>query len=223
MTFDHFPPNDYYSDYTVNGIVSNPVNKYDGLDFIVLPETRCKTFKKHPENIFIFFGGYDYRDLTLRVAQLLKNAVISLKTNMVVSNIYPHEKLSELKHLADSSEMNLEIFQEPPNFQELLLESDIALLSGGITFFQALSAGISIIAISQYKHQDDQISPFLSEDAFINLGLAEPLDGMIVIEKIKLLVDHTDIRRKFYDKGRTLVDGKGLRRVISLIDERTSK
>ena len=105
----------------------------------------------------------------------------------------------------------------PEDFIERLAIADFAVLSGGLSIFDAVSLGIPSIGIPQYQHQlqtlknlNDQCVIFLgSNDMDLDLKYFNNVfDHVLRAENEKLMMSN---------KGPTLIDRKGVDRVSSVI------
>jgi spore coat polysaccharide biosynthesis predicted glycosyltransferase SpsG len=217
MTYDHFGSHRHLSDYPINAVVSEPGNPYSGLAYMVLPSPPVKTFREISESIFVCFGGFDYLDLTLRVVKLLAEMDVPLPINAVVGKDYANT--ADLSKYAGRSSSPIRIHQQPADFQDLMADSDIAFVAGGLTFYQALSLGLATAVICQYKHQWDQVNRITGHHAFIALGMGNAFDERCVATTVLDLMANKEVRRDYYQRGRSLVDGKGLMRVVKIIRE----
>ena len=217
MTFDHFGPFRSCSDYPINAIVSNPQHPFEGLDYMVLPPPGPAQFKSVPESIVVCFGGFDYAGLTLKILKMLTSMPINQQINVIVSSIYDQMDLLED---AAGAATNIRLLRQPENFGTLLATADIAITSGGLTFFQALSLGCSVIVLSQYPHQAQTVSDFSTCGAYLDLGLGKDVESSLVRDKLESLINDNRLRLSFYERARNLVDGKGLDRIVKLIEER---
>lgn len=221
MTYDHFEEHRKFSDFPINAIVEEAGNPYSGPGYTVIPPTPTKFFRITPERIFICFGGFDYLDITLKLVNILLQANIALPVDVVIGSGYFNSAI--LSQYADSSNGRIRIHRQPPNFQELMAGADIAFVAGGLVFYQVLSLGMAAVVICQYKHQQEQIGNLARHDACIFLGMGSVVDPKTVVTVLNTLITDLKLRNDFYERGRRLVDGQGLNRVVNIIKERLKK
>ncbi len=101
--------------------------------------------KKNIKNIFIFFGGFDSKNLSYRVIKSLNQ--IDLSLNIVLPSAYKNIiKGNKSKHKI--------IFFKPEKYFHELMKSNIAIIAGGLSLFDAILRKKKIICIPQYKHQE---------------------------------------------------------------------
>ena len=102
-------------------------------------------FKKNNKNIFLFFGGFDNKNLSQKVINSLE--LIKIKLNIFLPLAYKRVlKIKKNKH-------NFIFFRQEKYFNELK-KSNISIISGGITLFDSILYKKKIICIPQYKHQE---------------------------------------------------------------------
>jgi spore coat polysaccharide biosynthesis predicted glycosyltransferase SpsG len=218
MTFDQFDPLRRYSNYPINAVSNSGQGLYDGLDYIVIPPPQViRRRREIPENIFVCFGGFDYLNLTLKVTQTLAKICCTQRIQIVVGNDYA--PIKDLVAFTNQTQLQITLHQQPNNFEELMGDSDIALVSGGLTLFQSLSLGVPTIVISQYDHQTQTANDFEHYDAYVNLGQGEALDEDRVLTAVTSLVEDSEARRRLSGNAIQLVDGKGLDRVVRIIEK----
>ena len=217
VTFDHVDATRRYSTYPINAVVPRNGGSYEGPEYVVIPPPSIRAFSEVPRRIFVSFGGFDCAGLTLKVATLLARLGLPLHVDVVVSDLYAD--LARLKALEHASRTRIVVHVQPVNFEELLGESDIALVSGGLTLFQALAAGSAVVVISQYEHQNQTVANFEQSSAFVNLGNAEQADEHAIADALSRLVTDVERRRTLRRQATMLVDGQGLARVVRLIDD----
>lgn|GEM_PF-3402072 len=221
LTYDHFEEHRRFSDYQINAIVEEVDNPYSGPRYIVIPPVPMKAFRTTPEKIFICFGGFDYLDITLKLVNILSHADIGLPIDVVIGNGYPNTAvLYQHEYLSGGK---IRIHRQPFNFQELMAGADIAFVAGGLVFYQVLSLGIAAVVICQYNHQLEQVRNLDEHRICTLLGMGNTLDHQVVISLLQTLMNDVGIRHDIYERGRTLVDGKGLSRVVNIIRERLTR
>ena len=221
MTYDHFESHRKYSDYPINAFVEETGNPYSGPGFAVIPPTPKKIFRTTPERIFICFGGFDYLDITLKLVDILSQADITLPVDVAIGSGYSNDAV--LSQYADSSGGRIRIHRQSTDFQKLMAGTDIAFVAGGLVFFQTLSLGITAIVICQYEHQMEQVRKLARHNAFILLGMGNVLDPKAVTTVLSTLIPDLKLRNDFYERGRRLVDGDGLKRIVNIIMEHMEK
>jgi spore coat polysaccharide biosynthesis predicted glycosyltransferase SpsG/ribosomal protein S18 acetylase RimI-like enzyme len=222
ITFDDLGDGGKYADIRINGIVEgetdNARNSYQGSNYIIIPEYKKKpntTVKAQCKNIFVSFGGYDHLNITLKVLFALESLPDNINVTVAIGSSYPYKK--ELNQFLTQSNRNFKIFYNPDNFNELLDHADIAIISGGLTLFQSLSRGIPSLIISQYDHQLKTTKKFANLNALINLGKGDTITEKEIINRVNNLLSNHELRKELRRTSLTVVDGRGLERVVQLV------
>jgi|TARA_B110000093_G_C12968257_1_gene410820 spore coat polysaccharide biosynthesis predicted glycosyltransferase SpsG len=117
-----------------------------GYKYLILDNFNKKNIKvkKKIKNIFIFFGGFDSKKLSIRVIKILNK--LDLRLNIVLPLAYKKQiRENRLKHRI--------IFFNSGDYLKELVKSNIAIVAGGISLFDAILNKKKIICIPQYKHQ----------------------------------------------------------------------
>lgn len=215
MTYDHFDDHRKFSDYPINAFVEETGNPYSGPGFAVIPPTPIRNFRTTPERIFICFGGFDYLDITMKLVAILSQAEIATPVDVAIGSGYSNTAV--LSQYADSSYGRIRIHRQSAHFLEVMAGADIAFVAGGLVFFQTLSLGMASIVICQYEHQMEQVGSLGRHNAFFLLGMGNVLDPKAVTTVLSTLMTDLKLRYDFYERGRRLVDGDGLKRVVNII------
>ena len=111
-----------------------------------------------------------------------------------------------------SSKYNIDVALHirPDNFMEKLENADLAILSGGLTIFDAVSRGIPVIGIPQYGHQLITIEKLSEKMAAVGgskkMTLDENFSGLIN-RMIRSKMERLSMKRV----GPKLIDGQGRR------------
>ncbi len=116
-----------------------------GFQYLLLPITSKKELTTiNKKNIFLSFGGYDHNDLCSRVLKILPK--FDEKINIFVPEIYNHKKIRiSKKHIIK--------YYKKEEYLRYLRQCNIAIISGGLTLYDAIYLKKKIICIPQYRHQ----------------------------------------------------------------------
>ncbi len=219
VTLDDLGKGNRYADIVINAIFDKGDTCYKGLNYLILPEkvVNKRKINKKCKCVLLSFGGYDYLNLTLKVMKALSKLDKAIKIVVAVGGSY--ERKEQLNHfLLKESKRKYVVFYDSPNFNSLLAQCDLAVVSGGLTLFQAVSMGKPSIVLCQYKHQLRTALKLEKKDALINLGMGDQASETAIEKAVKSLVGNYEKRLKMNQKGRSLIDGKGLTRVVDLVE-----
>ena len=158
---------------------------FTGVEYMILnPE--IQQYRKHrtkKERILITLGGSDTYGVTVRVAKDVKN--LPYDFTIVVGYCFnDYDKLQAI--IKDSS---IQVKNTVPSLIEFFSYFDLAITGGGITSFEACSAGIPCIIIAN-EHHEEQVGRF-----FKRSGCAEYLGYYqdVFWDQIGLCIEEMDV------------------------------
>lgn len=219
LTFDHFDDSKLLSHFPINPVLIGERGEYDGLKYMVIPNPLRFAKKKNVEEIFLSFGGYDYGKISKRVLQILSKVAGNFKINLVIGSSFPKGDILELIE----KDSRVRLFENPKNFNEILAGSDIAVVAGGLTFFQSLSEGIPCIVICQYEHQKETAQAIGNSEMFRLLGVFDEIEDRDIQSSLEELIKDSRKREQYSLAGIRLIDGLGLNRVVNIIESVVNK
>jgi len=217
ITLDDLGPGQKYADMTINAIRESGVSLYEGPSYIILPEMKYKDLEmpRDCKRIFVSFGGYDHLNLTLKTIKALENLNKKIEIVVVIGNIYKHK--NELNAFLKKAKRRYKVYFQPKRFGEILDRTDIAVVSGGATLFEAMARGVPSVTICQYEHQLKTAKRYERSGATICLGMGDSINEDTIKTKINDLIKNRALRKSLLENGMLLVDGLGLERVFNLI------
>lgn len=210
------------ADLVINAIIdSDKLHKnkyYYGSEYIVLNKnfsyysTKKKNISKRVSRVLLSFGGSDPENIVLKALLELREFVGVEKT-IILGSAYSNERIYDLvKYIP-----NCNILKNISNMGEVLHNSDICLISGGITLYESMAVGVPAVVICQVDHQTITAARFAERGAVINLGLSKELNIGQVYKTVSFLISNPGVRESMSYNGRKLIDGQGLFRVVDLI------
>ena len=231
VCFDDIGSGAAKADAVINGILhklNSNNNRYIGYKYLFLENTNKKLINKKLSSkisyIVASFGGYDHRNLTSFFLDTIKDNVFFLNNRVKIDILVGKgnkQKMNKWKkkiqELRKKNFLNIKLLVFVPDFFKKLAKADIAILSGGITVFNALYTGTPVIGIAQYKHQLDTLKNLESYNA-VKLGCENmSLKKVDFINSFNDLANSKDKRSILKRNGQILIDGKGSSRVINII------
>ncbi len=230
ISMDDVGPGSYNANLAINPILfnfSDSDNRLHGYDYLTLKPLEKKLLKSQSKKsglIVASFGGYDHRNLTGFFLEALRKNEFSKERHQLIEILVGDEDSSLIdkwkiaaKEISLKNGIDVSVIVRPEDFIERLAIADFAVLSGGLSIFDAVSLGIPSIGLPQYQHQlqtlknlNDQCVIFLgSNDMDLDLKYFNNVfDHVLRAENEKLMMSN---------KGPTLIDRKGVDRVSSVI------
>lgn len=216
VTLDDFGAGFDQADIVINAIRISRSTFYRGPQFLVLPNSQPVTTNKNTDDISVFlsFGGYDYNDLSARVLNTIKNLSMIDHITIVIGE---GSSLKEGFIEGKKGQPSINIVRNISEFSQVIASSTLAIVSGGLTLFEAMRNGIPNIVIAQYPHQEETALHYENLDATISIGLALPGFEKKLLNKLTALLKNQQRLLELGQIGKQLIDGQGIRRVVDLI------
>lgn len=211
-----------FSNYLFNGSIVNEyhyykkINKksqiYTGPKYMILRKeflNKRKEYsisKKEIRNILLTFGGSDELGLAQKFIHFFGK-----KNYKVIIVIGPSfKKIDMLIDHANKFD-NIRIKTSVEDMASLFVKQDLVISSAGITSYELACLGVPSILIPVDKYQLPTAMNMESNGCAINYGHWD--NNFIKIDKIiNVLADYGN-RKKIYQSGRKMIDGKGCSRV----------
>ena len=216
MTLDNRGTGAPLADLLINGMIRGGDTPYRGYDYVVLPprKIRKKKILKECKKVFIAFGGYDHLGLVPKAFEAAQSFSRSARFTVVSGN---KNGESNGKGVPDSLQGRLRVFKWVKDLDPLVENSDLAILSGGLSLYQALSFGVPSLVISQYPHQLETAEKLAKDNAAVNLGSGSELAPEGIQKAARQLLSDYSQRVALSKKAQSLIDRNGLHRVTRLI------
>jgi spore coat polysaccharide biosynthesis predicted glycosyltransferase SpsG len=118
-------------------------------------------------------------------------------------------------------EQKIEIFQglDAARLANLMAQSSVAVLTGGMVVFEALAVGVPVIVFPQIDNAVPAMRSLAAHGCVCDLGY----DGGLSMENVRCAIEQllSDSRAAASQSaaGRAIVDGQGSKRVATVIDE----
>lgn len=176
-----------------------------------------REIKKDAWNILVTMGGSDPLNTTIKIAKVLMGLKTSLNLRIVIGLGFSDSVKPGLESILEGYPGNYEIIVSSDNMADLMLWSDLAIIAGGLTKYETAVTGTPSIIISQNAYEAETSREFEGGGSAIHLGLISEIGEAHVAKTIEKLLKHDVLRAEMAKKGRDMVDGQGIRRIISEI------
>lgn len=218
ISIDDAGPGARFADLCVNAMVEKGrLGAYHGYEYITLPPRMIskKNISAECRKIFLSFGGYDHKQVAQKTLKALRPSEHKAEF-VVVASAASAGKFKNW-NLPISRKGRVRFLFDSKDFDNELESSDLAILSGGLSLYQALSSGIPSIVISQYDHQLRNAKSLEKLNAVVNLGLANQVRPDKIRKVTSSLCTDLQKRSSLSATGQALVDRGGARRMADLI------
>ncbi len=176
-----------------------------------------REFNATLQSLLITMGATDPQGLTLPLTQALLKEKPQLKLTILIGhNTF---NASELQKLA-SQFKTLSLPGPVTNMAQFLWEHDAVVCAGGVTLHEAIAVGTPALVINQVEHQQTKARFVEKSGAVVNLGLGHDYD----VKKFKKALKWRKPELESMSlKGKNLIDGRGIFRVIEALTLVTQK
>jgi UDP-2,4-diacetamido-2,4,6-trideoxy-beta-L-altropyranose hydrolase len=157
-------------------------------------------------------GGVVAGELTRRVLAGVLDALGPTTELTLLAGFDDGKALTESGALAGFA--RAAIASNLPSICDLLLDADLAVVSGGVTKYEAAAAATPAITVATVPHQERWASTYADKGASYYAGGASDLTAEKVAAACRRLVD-ADVRRAMGARGADIVDGRGAERVLN--------
>ncbi len=172
-----------------------------------------RSIPKAARNILLTLGGSDPNNVTGKVIEALCG--LDVKTKIVVGGSNPH--LGKLQAAIRGSKPAFELVVDATNMPELMAWADTAIAAGGTTSSELLFMGLPMLLLVLADNQRLQVEAVHREGAGLNMGPPDHLTTDVLRRAVEALQSAADRRKQMSARGRQLVDGAGIERVIQAI------
>ncbi len=177
-----------------------------------------RAMRKDAQNILVAMSGSDPFKLTLKVAKVLNKLKVNfLNLRSVIGPGFATAIKPELERTLKGFQGNHEIIIESDNMPDLMLWSDLAITGGGLTKYETAVTGTPSIIISHSDLGAARTKEFEKGGSALHLGPISEINEDDIVEAVEKLLGDDSLRAEMSRRGRNMVDGKGLERIISEI------
>jgi spore coat polysaccharide biosynthesis predicted glycosyltransferase SpsG len=227
VTFDDLGRGRYHANLAINALLQDATpfeNTVTGLDYLLSTSNEiplARATRKEVENIFISFGGFDQRKLTIWLLSLLSNITVPKRYEVIISGLSPSDRehlLDEVRFANELLNREIVLHDRPTEFYKILSECDVAIISGGLTAFDCAQSGVPAIGLPQYEHQIQNLYQ-LEKLGCLRCGTrGMELNTGLFCNVLNSLILNFDERQTMAFKGRQTIDGRGLMRCVDRIE-----
>lgn len=173
-----------------------------------------RAINKEVKSILITMGGADPMNLTPKFISMVSSINGNFKINVVVGNAF--KNIKEIKDI-DKNNSQIKLYYNVENMADLMYESDIAISAGGITLYELSIVGTPTIVLIQAENQVLPSNIFNDKGIILNLGYGNKVNELCFKQAFVKLINDYNKRKKMFENGREILDGKGAERCVEKI------
>ena len=197
--------------------------RYEGPAYAILDPAfarvprRSSSVVREPR-ILVSMGGSDPCGLTLQALRALDGMEDSdkeaFRVTVAIGPAFLHEE--ELRVWLTGARRQYEC-RRGDSLLDLMVNSDIALVSFGTTVYELAAAGLPALALSITEDHAQSAEVFAQGGSLMHLGLFSSISPAQIQSAVRELTNHQQLRLEMAQRGQALVDGKGAERVAKLL------
>jgi len=194
--------------------------RYEGPAYAILDPAfarvpRCPSIVVLEPRILVSMGGSDPYGLTLQVLRALDSMLEEpFHVTVAIGPAFLHEV--ELRTWLAGARRRYECRREE-SLLDLMVNSDMALVSFGTTVYELAAAGLPGIALSITEDHAQSAEVFAQGGSLMHLGLFSAISAAQIQSAVRELMNNQQLRLGMAQRGQQLVDGKGADRVAKLL------
>ena len=227
VTFHENRISDPFSDMIINYNTFNKAldnnNSHNknclGPKYCIFPDTLTEkesiNIKNNVKKVLLSFGGSDPCDYTTKIAKLIINNHHLLgQIEEIIVHLGPSNRQSKIIHsLIEKSVIKINIQDEVKDLHSIMIQSDLALSSGGNTMYELCYLGIPTIIFPQNAHQE-VFAKELSDHQLVSLISRKNCNNENYILKLLIkLIKNKSLRKRMNQSSIKIFDPNGVRRV----------
>ncbi|MFD2369379.1 UDP-2,4-diacetamido-2,4,6-trideoxy-beta-L-altropyranose hydrolase [Brevibacillus sp. GCM10020057] len=174
---------------------------------------RITNLTVNPNQICIFFGGSDPSNQTRKTLDALDWADLAdIKVEVVIGSSNPHRE--ELQAYCEQAP-NVQLHIQTPKMPEIIARSGYVIGAGGTNTWERCCLGKPTLLLTVAENQVEISKEVHRQGAALYLGCAERISAYELGKVIRELHNKPEILNKMAEIAFTLVDGRGVDRVIN--------
>jgi len=192
--------------------------KYIGPDYFIMGNApRVIPIDDQVKEIMVTIGGSDPAGITMKVIQVLtRGRALPYKVNVVLGPFFTEYK--EICNLIGDNRGFI-IHYNPKNFLELLSRQDIVITSAGRTLYESAYLGRPVVIVPSIEHEAKVAEEYAARTGAFNIGMFNDFASSDkIIDALAIYLRESGLRRSVFKSSRALVDGRGLERVMDIVN-----
>lgn len=221
VNFDDMSKNIKMAQVAVDANRKEKEGKCFGPSYIVLSSVYSKLAKKSRKlhqkvkTILFSFGGSDPSGLTEKALRSLEGRIPpAIEWLVTVGPSFQNKQQLEKW----GEKYNVVLLPDVSELATLLLDVDLAIVSGGTTMYESLALGTPTVVMAQNKAEAKNARRMEKKGAVVYLGEGNKISDKKIMRKVNALIGDASMRQKISAHAKETIDGKGLFRILEQIE-----
>ena len=179
---------------------------------------RRNLFAPVARNVLITMGGADAENVSeTALAAVMHLNLAEVEVKLAVGPANPH--LDDLRSQANGSGIPVAVVDAPSQMPELMEWADVAVSAAGSTSWELLFMQVPFVGISVADNQRPSARRLSEMGLAVMLDWSSQMRSEDIASALKALIPDAHRRSVMARRGRELVDGRGVERVIAAMTE----
>jgi len=195
---------------------------FEGPQYMVLQEEVNelreipRSFPSRAERVLMAFGGTDTHDVTERMLAGINGVTTPLSVRV---NLGPGREMTDgLAQAIGTSRHRVEVTHSVPSLLREFVDSDFVICGGGNMLYEVAALGVPAASLATEVHEIRNVAYWADVGSTLNLGHEGELEPHRMCCLLDNLLGSKRDRQRMAVAGREVVDGKGLARVLGIIN-----
>lgn len=177
-----------------------------------------RTIAEEPRRVLVTVGGSDKLHMTVRIVKalcLLPQSGLSLR---IVLGLGSCEQVKrEITDLLAGFSGKYVLVDYDTNLAQAMVWSDLAITGDGLTKYETAVTGTPSIMLSRFDSEKSLNEEFERAGTTLYLGDGGLIDVGMLADEIQSVLRNAPLRMLMSKRGKAMVDGRGLERIITKI------
>jgi len=160
-------------------------------------------------------GGSDPQGMTIKVMKALEMLKEDFKVVVVLGAGFQHK--AELDNLLSGCKHHFDLQEDVTNMAELMSQSDLALVSFGVTAYELAAMGVPAVHLCLTEDHAEAASAFAKAGVAINIGVFNEMSEAKLARKIQGLLLNRTMSLNIIHQTRKLHLGRGTESIATII------
>ena len=172
--------------------------------------------QKSRYSVVVSIGGSDPHGVTSKILDSISD-LDEIDIRVILGPLMNQK----IKHSHQRS--NISFIKSPRFIWDEFRKADLVISNAGNTLFELAAQKIPTVCIPAVEHQVPYARYFQNNGFGINLGLWKNIQNKKIKNSVKKILSDTAMRKKMNSQGNKIIDGRGLYRVIRIIESYIKK
>jgi len=210
-----YPPVPQLTEYDWSNFTGN---LYSGWEYVIIRDCFFKAYawtERSCPKILIMMGGTDPYDLTGFAVDCLKSVTTNFSASIILGPGYSFNEYLENKLL--DVQFENEIYRNPENIAQIMADSDLSIMSFGVTAYELAALGVPLIILSITEDHFESASIFEDAGIGVSMGTYKNISKSDLNKITTQLVSDNKIRKTMSHKARALFQAGNLGQISEKI------